>query len=276
MLTIPNQISMKNLLFIPVLVVLLSNCQPKPDAASVLAGGRWIDLTWDFAHSTNYWPTNLKFTHDTVFYGINSKGYFYSSFWFAAEEHGGTHFDAPVHFSQGGRTIEQIPVEELTGPAVVIDVTVKAAENRDYLVSPADFTGWETEHGRIPDRSIVLVRTGFGKFWDDPEKYTGTTKPGAEGVAELHFPGLDPEAAKWLLKERSIKAFGIDTPSIDYGQSTDFMTHRILLGGNITAYENIAHLEELPATGAYLVAAPMKIRGGSGAPLRLMAFMPGE
>lgn len=267
---------MKNLLFLMALITMASCSKPAPDAATLLAGGKWIDMTWDFSHSTTYWPTNLKFTHDTVFYGINNKGYFYSSFWYAAEEHGGTHFDAPIHFAEGGRTIEQITAEELTGPAVVIDVAEKSAADRDYLVTTADFTNWEKVHGRIPDQSIVLVHTGFGKFWGDPEKYTGTTKSGPEGVAELHFPGLDPEAAKWLTGERKIKAFGIDTPSIDYGQSKDFMTHRILCAANVTAYENIARLGELPATGAYVVAAPMKIRGGSGAPLRLMAWVKGS
>ena len=128
----------------------------------------------------------------------------------------------------------------------------------------------------IPRQSIVLLHTGFGKYWGYPEKYTGTLKTGLAGVAELHFPGLDPEAAKWLVKERNIKAVGIDTPSIDYGQSADFKTHRILCGNNITAYENIANLGLVPVSGAYLVAAPMKIKGGSGSPLRLLAWVPGS
>jgi kynurenine formamidase len=195
-----------------------------------LSGGRWIDLTWDFEESTVYWPTNVTFRHDTVFYGINDKGYFYSSFKYSAEEHGGTHFDAPLHFAQGGRSIEQIPVEELTGAAVVVDVSVPSDKDRDYLISTDDFLAWEKKHGRIPDRSIVLLHTGFGKYWNDHEKYTGTLQSGAEGVAGLHFPGLGEEAAKWLVGERNIKAVGIDTPSIDYGQSTHFLTHRTLCG----------------------------------------------
>lgn len=265
---------MKNPIFLFTLISLVSCNQTPPDAAAVLAGGKWIDLTWNFEESTVYWPTNVAFRHDTVFYGINAKGYFYSSFKYSAEEHGGTHFDAPLHFAQGGRSIEQITVDELTGPAVVIDVAGQSAQNRDYLVTTGDFQQWEKTHGMIPEKSIVLLHSGFGKYWGDHERYTGTLKSGAEGVAELHFPGLDSEAARWLVKERKIKAVGIDTPSIDFGQSKDFMAHRVLCGSNVTAYENIANLERLPATGTYLVAAPMKIKGGSGSPLRLLAWIP--
>lgn len=265
---------MKNLIVLVNLILLVSCNQTGPDAAKILAGGRWIDLTWNFEESTVYWPTNVPFKHDTVFYGINDKGYFYSSFRYSAEEHGGTHFDAPLHFARGGRSIEQIPVEELTGPAVVVDVSAESAGDRDYLVTTQVLQEWEKQHGKIPEQSIVLLHTGFGKFWGDPEKYTGTLKTGSEGVAELHFPGLGPDAAKWLVNERKIKAVGIDTPSIDFGQSKDFLTHRTLCGSNVTAYENIANLGQLPATGSYLVAAPMKIRGGSGSPLRLLAWIP--
>jgi kynurenine formamidase len=264
---------MKNLILL-LSVILLVSCNPsKPDAIQVLAGGQWIDLTYDFEESTVYWPTNVTFKHDTVFYGINDKGYFYASFKYSAEEHGGTHFDAPLHFGQGGRSIEQIPPEEFTGPAVVVDVAIQSEQNRDYLISIDDFLNWEKQHGEIPARSIVLLHTGFGRYWGDKEQYTGTLKTGAVGVAELHFPGLGPEAAGWLVKERKIKAVGIDTPSIDFGQSKDFLTHRSLCGNNVTAYENIANLEKVPATGSYVVAAPMKIKGGSGAPLRILAWV---
>jgi kynurenine formamidase len=265
---------MKKLL-LPLLLATLFSCNhTTPDAATFLAGGKWIDLTYDFDENSVYWPTNVPFRHDTVSFGINASGYFYSSFRFSAEEHGGTHFDSPLHFAAGGRSIEQIPADELTGPAISVDVSSGSARDRDYLVTTGDFAQWEKQHGRIPEKSIVLLHTGFGQYWKDHLKYTGTLKLGAGGVAELHFPGLSPEAAKWLVVNRKIKAVGIDTPSIDFGQSKDFMTHRILCGSNVTAYENIANLGQLPATGTYLVAAPMKIRGGSGSPLRLLAWVP--
>jgi kynurenine formamidase len=233
---------------------------------------QWIDLTHDFEPGTVYWPTDELYKHDTVFYGMTEKGYFYSSFKFSAEEHGGTHFDAPVHFRQGQKFIDQVPVSQLHGPGVIVDVTRQSAENRDFQVSVSDLENWEKMHGKIPDEAIILLNTGYGKFWNDHLKYTGTLRKGKEGVAELHFPGLDPVAAKWLVGNRKIKAIGLDTPSIDYGQSKDFQTHRIFCEAGLTMYENVANLDQLPAAGTYIVALPMKIKGGSGAPLRIVAI----
>ncbi len=262
----------KSVVFLLLLMILA--CKREVNVIELLESGKWIDLTWCFEENTTYWPTNQAFDHDTVFYGINDKGFFYSSFRYSAEEHGGTHFDAPVHFAEKGRSVEAIPVEELTGVAVMIDVSKSTQKERDYLVSKIDFSEWEELHGKIPQNCIVLINTGYGQYWGDQLMYTGTLKQGSAGVEELHFPGLGPEAAEWLISERKIKAVGIDTPSIDYGQSKDFMTHRVLCARGITVYENVANLDFLPAKGFYLVAAPMKIKGGSGAPLRLFAFIP--
>ncbi len=256
-----------------VLVVLsMTGCGQK-NLTDQLQTARWIDLTHDFDANTVYWPTDEPFRHDTVFYGISEKGYFYSSFKYAAEEHGGTHFDAPVHFGKGQKFIHQVPVEQMHGPGVVIDVIEQSAKNRDYQVSMADLENWEKRHGTIPAGAIILISTGFGKKWNDHLKYTGTLKTGMEGVAGLHFPGLAPGAAKWLTENRNIKAIGLDTPSIDYGQSEDFQTHRILCAFGLTIYENVTNLDLLPAAGAYIVALPMKISGGSGAPLRIVAIL---
>jgi kynurenine formamidase len=269
----PVKIMKKILLFIAILLQ-FSCSQDKPDLEKLLAAGRWTDLTYTFDNNTVYWPTNIPFSHDTITYGINDKGYFYSSFRFSAEEHGGTHMDASIHFREGGRTIDQIPVSELTGFAVVIDVTRQAASDRDYQVMVDDCKEFEKVNGLIPEGSIVLLRTGWGIYYNDPAKFLGTLRKGTEGVNELHFPGLSAEAAEWLSGERKIKAVGIDTPSIDYGQSKDFMTHRVLCGRDVIAFENVAMLEKVPTMGAYIVAAPMKIGRGSGAPLRLLAWIP--
>jgi len=243
-----------------------------PDLSERLQKARWTDLTHEYDSSTVYWPTDANFRHDTVFYGRTPSGYFYSSFKYAAEEHGGTHFDAPVHFHEGGNTIDKVPVSQLHGPGVVIDVTTQCSGNRDYLVSSQDIINWEKQNGAIPEGAIVIIRTGYEKFWDDHLKYLGTLKKGAEGVAELHFPGLSPEASEWITKNRKVNAIGLDTPSLDYGQSKDFETHRILTAAGLTMYENLCNLDPLPATGVYIVALPMKIRGGSGAPLRIVAI----
>lgn len=264
---------MKKYFIIPALL-LAAACSRPTDPLDVLRNGQWIDLTWAFDEHTVYWPTNTPFSHDTVFAGINDKGYYYSSYKFSAEEHGGTHFDAPLHFAQGGISVEKVPVEQLTGEGIVVDVSSKASTDPDYLITAGDLQDWEKRHGRIPDDAIILLRTGFGKLYPDKKTYTGTTLTGAEGVANLHFPGLDPDAARWLVANRKIRAVGLDTPSIDYGQSGDFMTHRILYAAGLTAYENIANLETLPEKGFWIMALPMKIKGGSGAPLRIVAFLP--
>ncbi len=257
-------------------LVMIQACRNRQDPLSELKKGKWIDLTWNYDEQSIYWPTNIPFHHDTVFAGINDKGYYYSSFKYSAEEHGGTHFDAPRHFAEGGRTVEQIPLNDLMGEGVVIDVQEKVNKETDYQINIKDIEAWEKIHGMIPPRSIVLFLTGFGKYYPDKLKYTGTLLTGKEGVENLHFPGIHPDAAAFLAKERKVCAVGIDTPSIDYGQSKDFMTHRTLFANDVTAYENVAHLDQLPPKGSWIMALPMKIKGGSGSPLRLVAMIRDE
>lgn len=263
----------------PVLVLLLlAACQPAappPEApAAPLTTGTLIDLTHAYDEDTIYWPTADGFQLTVDFRGEAEGGYHYEANSFSTAEHGGTHIDAPVHFAEGRETVDAIPLEHLVGPAVVIDVTEEAADNPDYLVRQADFERWEEVHGPLPDGIIVLIRTGYGAFWPDAERYMGTVERGPEAVAKLHFPGLEPDAARWLVEQRAIHAIGLDTPSIDYGQSTLFEAHRILFDANIPAFENVANLDRLPDEGFMVVALPMKIRGGSGAPLRIIAMVP--
>ena len=199
-------------------------------------------------------------------------GDFYAANQFCTAEHGGTHLDAPIHFSEGGHSAEEIPVEQLIGLGVVVDVSAKCASDRDYRVQVADFHAWEGEHGRLPEGAIVLLRTGWGERWSDPEAYLGTALTGPEAVPELHFPGLHPDAARWLVTERKIKAIGLDTPSIDYGQSELFESHVTLFEKNVPAFENVANLDRLPPKSFVVAALPMKIRGGTGGPLRIVAW----
>lgn len=239
-----------------------------------LPSSTFIDLTHPYDAQTIYWPTEEGFKLEKEFEGKTDKGYFYASNKFYSPEHGGTHIDAPYHFNEQGKTVDEIPLDQLIGAGIVVDVTQKAAANRDYLISVADFTEWEKANGEIPKNSIVLLRTGFGKYWPDRKAYMGTDERGKEAVAKLHFPGLHPEAAKWLLEKRGLKAVGLDTPSIDYGQSTMFETHRALFAAGVPAFENLANLDSLPVKGFQVIALPMKIKGGSGAPLRIIAFIP--
>ncbi|MBB71069.1 MAG: cyclase [Legionellales bacterium] len=240
-----------------------------PDAIS----DKWVDLTHNFSKETIYWPTAEPFELQKVFEGVTPSGYFYSAFQFKGAEHGGTHLDAPYHFAKSGKTVENIELDQLIGPAIVIDVSQSALKDPDYQITVEDLKNWEKLHGNIPKNSIILLYTGYSAFWPDKEKYLGTTETGEEGVAKLHFPGLSPTAASWLAK-RGIKAIGIDTASIDYGQSKTFKSHRILARNNIPIFENIANLNVLPEKGAEIIALPMKIKEGSGAPLRIIAKLP--
>lgn len=238
----------------------------------LLPTDRLVDLSYPFDANSVYWPTAEPFKLDTDFEGVTDKGYFYSAYRYSAAEHGGTHLDAPVHFAKGRHTVDEIPLAQLMGPGIVIDVTTQCANNPDYLVSVADFQNWEKQNGLIKPGTIVLLRTGFGKRYPDRKSYLGTDERGAGAVAKLHFPGLDPAAARWLTQNRSIKAIGLDTASIDYGQSTLFESHRILFDKNIPAFENVANLDQLPVKGFSVIALPMKIKGGSGGPVRIVAF----
>ncbi len=235
--------------------------------------GRIIDLSHPFDAQTVYWPTEEGFKLEKEHDGVTDKGYYYAANKFCAPEHGGTHIDAPKHFAIDKRTVDQIPLEQLMGQAIVVDVTKQSAANRDYLISVEDFTGWEKQNRKIAAGTIVLLRTGFAKYWPDRVKYMGTNERGADAVAKLHFPGLSPDAARWLTTNRSIKAIGLDTPSIDYGQSTLFESHQILFAHNVPAFENLGDMSELPAKGFIVIAMPMKIGGGSGGPLRIAAIV---
>jgi kynurenine formamidase len=235
---------------------------------------RLIDLTHAFDAQTIYWPTEEGFKLIPEAAGITELGYFYAANRFIAAEHGGTHLDAPRHFAEHGQTVDQIPLERLVGPAARINVTQQCAADPDYRVTVEDLESWELFNGTSLEDRIVLIYTGFGKHWPDREKYLGTAEQGREAVAKLHFPGLDPSAADWLVKKRHIRLIGIDTASIDHGQSRDFATHVRLARDNVPILENVANLDRLPPDGYTLMALPMKIAGGSGAPCRVVAIVP--
>lgn len=234
---------------------------------------RIIDLTHSFGSEMIVWPTEQDFKLVVQHAEDTAGGYYYSSNRVEMPEHGGTHIDAPIHFSRGKQTLDRIPIERMVGEGIRIDVTAQCARDRDYRVGISDLHRWETSHGPIPNGAIVLVNTGFARWWPDRKSYLGTDVRGQEGVQALHFPGLHPDAASWLVRERHVKAVGIDTASIDHGQSTKFETHVTLLSQNVPVFENLAELQNLPDRGFDVIALPMKIAGGTGGPLRIIAVL---
>jgi kynurenine formamidase len=235
-------------------------------------GQKLIDLTYPFDDETVVWPTNRPFHWEKTAWGMTPGGYWYASADFSMSEHGGTHLDAPLHFAQGRSAIDQIPVSRLVGPAVVIDVTRAVSDNPDYRLTVEDLRGWESRHGPIPKGAIVLMRSGWGRFWGDRERYLGSKTP--QDTKSLHFPGFSKEAAELLVREREISGIGVDTASIDYGPSQDFIVHQIINGMDKYGLENIANLDQLPPTGATLFALPIKIKGGTGGPVRIVTVLP--
>lgn len=270
---------------IGMVLLLAGACQASPGSegeasednviASIFDGSRgsWIDLTHAFSENTVYWPTDtLGFSLEELAYGPTDGGYFYAAYRYSAAEHGGTHLDAPIHFAEGRQTNDEIPLSSLMGPAAVVDLSDRTSP--DYLISVEDLTGWESEHGEIQEGAILLLRTGWDTRYADRAALLGTDGVGEEAIPQLHFPGLSTEAAEWLVTNRSVAAIGIDTPSVDFGQSSDFSAHVVLFENNIPGFENVANLDQLSPTGSYVVALPMKIEGGSGGPLRIVAFVP--
>lgn len=244
-----------------------------PALALDLNDYRLVDLSHAYGEDTLYWPTSPSaFEKTELAYGETEGGWFYSAYSICTPEHGGTHLDAPLHFSADGLPNDEIPLENLIAPAVVIDVSEQASQDRNYRVTVEDVTSFEERHGRIDPGTIVLVRTGWSRYWPDARDYLGDDTPGS--AEDLEFPGYGAETARLLAVEREVAALGIDTASIDYGQSSDFAVHRIVAEHDVAGLENLTNLDRLPPAGFVIVALPMKIEGGSGGPVRVVALVP--
>ncbi len=228
-----------------------------------------IDLTHELDGESPYWPEGKAQTpfHAEVVATFPKYGYFARAI--SLPEHFGTHMDAPAHFDPDGSTVDQILPRELLVPAVVVDVRQQVKADQDYRVSVADLQRWEHAHRAWPAGAAVFIFTGWSSRWPSQEKYMNQD---AQGV--LHFPGLSVEAAKYLVEHAHPVAIGIDTGSIDYGPSKNFEAHHVTMKAGLYHLENLANLDRLPARGAYIIALPMKLRGGSGSPTRVVALMP--
>lgn len=256
----------------PTFLMALTACANSP--GPLMDSGHWVDLTHAFSEETIYWPNAEHFHLTKIYDGHTSGGYHYSANQFEAAEHGGTHMDAPIHFDVTGKAVDRVGLTQIMGNAVVVDIVSKVSKDRDYMAEIQDFLDFEKLHGPIPKDAIVLIRTGYERFWPDPARYLGTAERGDAAIPLLHFPGLSQAGAKWLIESRAVRAVGLDTASIDPGPSKSFESHRVLAANQIPIFENLAELSSLPPTGAFVLALPMKIKGGSGAPLRAIAWVP--
>jgi kynurenine formamidase len=264
---------MRRLIVTALCGISLAFVQPAAAADFALDGYAIVDLTHALNSETIFWPTSPSgFVHTPLSYGYTEQGYFYSAYTFAMPEHGGTHLDAPIHFHEGGLAVDEIPLARLVLPAVVINIAAKAAADPDTRLSVEDVEAFEAANGNIREGAAVLVRSGWSQRWPDKKSYLGDDTPG--DASNLHFPGFSAEAVRFLIDERGVKLIGIDTASMDYGPSHDFPVHQVVGEAGVAGLENLTGLEQLPATGAILIALPIKIEGGSGAPIRAIALVP--
>lgn len=259
------------LLFSTLAVLILLGCnQSRNDNFTKLFSGQMkvIDLTHSLSSRSPYWPSKngSPFKYDTLFAqpsGAPGMGLF------TTPEHFGTHLDAPIHSADRQPSVDQLEAKDLFGPAVVLNVESKCIADADYVLTVQDILNWEKAYGNMPDRAIVIMFTGWSRKWDD---YNSYKNQGADG--KMHFPGFSSEAAQFLITERSILGIGIDDFSVDAGTAQGFPVHGIVNGAGKFHLENVAEVHDLPPTGVYLMAAPIKIEGGSGGPVRIFAVIP--
>jgi kynurenine formamidase len=238
----------------------------KPALHEIAAGRtRVIDLSYPISDKMVPWPGDAKAFEAKINATVEKNGYFTRSFWML--EHYGTHMDAPAHFPPGTTTVDKIAPEKFFGPAVVLDVRKEAERDPDYQLTEKDISAWEQKHGSIPTGAIVVLRSGWSSRWPDVARYRNQDVNG-----KMHFPGFSVEAAK-VLRERKVSGLGCDTLSIDPGNSPDFPAHHLVLGAGVYQLENLADLSGVPEAGAFLIAAPIKLEGGSGGAVRVFALV---
>lgn len=223
-----------------------------------------LDLTHIQTPEFPTWPGTPKLVREPL-YTHEASG-FYANRWQLYEHHA-THMDAPVHFIKGKPTLDQLTPAQLVGYAVVVDIRERAQKNPDAQLTADDLRQWERRYGRIPDGAIVFMLSGWGARARDEQAYRNADSQGV-----MHFPGFAPDAAEMLVKERNILGIGVDTLSLDFGASTTFAVHKMVLEAGKWGLENVANLEKLPPSGAVVFVGALRLQNASGGPVRLIAL----
>jgi kynurenine formamidase len=250
-------------------VLSASSSSPSPGASTEksIVYTRVVDLSHRISPKIPLWPGDPHVVFDVVATWEND-GYFLRKF--TIGEHSATHMNAPNSFISGNtQAITSYPAAQRVVPAVVIDIREKSADNPDYQLTKQDVLDWEAQYGQIDPGSFVILFTGWEDKWDDPKAFINEDAHG-----NLHFPGFAGPTTKWLLADREISGVGIDTHGVDPGLDTSYATNTQIAEAHKIAIECMAHLDELPPTGTTLVLGPLQLRGGSGSPLSVMAFVP--
>ncbi|MBY6347843.1 cyclase family protein [Providencia rettgeri] len=241
---------------------------------------RFVDLTQTLSPSFPALQLPPQFGQTAGFsierisqYDENGPGWYWNNF--TCGEHTGTHFDAPAHWISGkdhpDNTVDTIPVDNFLRPAVVVDASAEVAQNEDFILTSEFLLNWEAKHGRIPEGAWVLFRTDWSKRVNDAEAFLNMREDGA------HTPGPAQEAVEWMIHERKVHGFGVETINTDAGQSyawpIGYPCHTLMHGANRYGLQCLCNLDQLPPQGALIMSAPLKIEGGSGSPLRVVALV---
>ena len=257
------------LAMVSVTVLLTANLAPvanqQPKGAKPFSQFTTVDLTHVLKEGIPIYPGAEPFR--IMLIADFQQGYYMNKV--SMGEHCGTHVDAPVHFVQGGKSVDELPLDQLVGPLVVLNVEKAAAADPDLEITPQHIREWEKTYDQIPAKAFVVARTGWWQKWAVTKDYVNL---GNDKVA--HFPGFSADAARYLIEERKIAGLGIDTLSTDPGNSKEFPAHRIVLKAGAVNIENLANLDQVPTHGATLIVAPLRIAKGSGAPARVFALVP--
>ncbi|CAD0228311.1 Cyclase family protein [Planktothrix agardhii] len=226
---------------------------------------RIIDLTHKIHPDIPLWPGDPVVELETIA-DFSTSGYYLRRF--SMGEHSGTHLNSPKSFYQDGMGIDDYSPESCILPAVVINIREKASQNPDSILTVSDIELWEKQYNIIPENSMVLLYTGWQKKWHNPIDFLNIDTEG-----KLHFPGFGSEATQFLIEQRNIKGVGIDTHGVDPGFDNSFNTNKLILKNNGFVLENLTNLDQLPATGITLIIGILKLTGGSGSPVSVLALI---
>ena len=237
-----------------------------PEPIKTISYRRVVSLSHEINPKMPRWPGDPPVKFDE-WAGLDREGYRLRRI--TLGEHSGTHMNAPGSFHRSGAGVDSYPAESLVLPAVVMDLPGRAAPDADYTLAREDVLEWERQFGVVAPGSLLLLRTNWSRLWDTPDAYLGLDESGIH-----HYPGFGPEAADFLLRQRAISGLGIDTPGVDPGVDAEFTINRMALEQPRIVLENLTNLDRLPPTGATVVIGPLRLQGGSGSPVSVLAFVP--
>lgn len=220
-----------------------------------------VDLSWEYGRNTLVWPNVVPFQYIRKI-GHSEKGYWYAMNDFCVSEHGGTHLDAPYHFNENGWTVGQIPINRLIGKGALIDLS----KNSPPLLEAKHLKDWEKRNGKFQNGTILLIKFNWSQYWTNSTLYFGKSENGS-----LNFPGLAASAARWIANTNKFYGVGVDTASVDPGNTKDYFVHKLLASNKLYNLENVKLTQALPEKGFHLFVMPMKLKSGSGAPVRIFA-----